>query len=254
MSDIFICYSKVNRAIATRLGQRLRDDGWSVFMDVQTHVGKRWHKEIERELHAARAVVVLWSARSRESDFVLEEAAYARRKEILFPAFIEHVEFPYGFGLIQTADLIGWAGGADHPGLTELLESLREHLNSREQAEEERKHRAEAEAKRQAEEERKHRAEAEAKRQAEEERKRRAEAEVRRQAEIKASAQYKGTTEDKAARERRDQALERRARSDVSRKRPDRPIGANPGARAHRPRHYQDRPPDGVGANAATDT
>ncbi|MGH8574585.1 MAG: toll/interleukin-1 receptor domain-containing protein, partial [Gammaproteobacteria bacterium] len=110
MNDIFICYSKTDRAIATRLGHRLRDEGWSVFMDVQTHVGRRWHKEIEKELQAARAVVVLWSARSRDSDFVLEEAEYGRRKEILFPAFIEGVEFPYGFARIQTADLIGWAG------------------------------------------------------------------------------------------------------------------------------------------------
>ena len=132
MSDIFVCYSKADRAIATRLGQRLRDEGWSVFMDVQTHVGKRWHKEIEKELHAARAVVVLWSARSRESDFVLEEAEYGRRMEILFPAFIERVEFPYGFGRIQTAELVGWAGDADHPGLAELLQSVKEHLNSRE--------------------------------------------------------------------------------------------------------------------------
>lgn len=82
MSDIFVCYSKADRAIATRLGQRLRDEGWSVFMDVQTHVGKRWHKEIEKELHAARAVVVLWSARSGDSDFVLEEAEYALKEHL----------------------------------------------------------------------------------------------------------------------------------------------------------------------------
>lgn len=110
MSDIFICYSKADRAIATLLAQRLREEGWSVFMDVQTHVGKRWHKEIEKELRTARAVVVLWSASSSDSDFVQEEAEYGKRKEILFPAFIERVEFTYGFGRIQTADLIGWAG------------------------------------------------------------------------------------------------------------------------------------------------
>jgi hypothetical protein len=39
------------------------------------------------------------------------------------------VEFPYGFGRIQTADLIGWVGEPDHPGLKQLLESLRLHFN-----------------------------------------------------------------------------------------------------------------------------
>jgi formylglycine-generating enzyme required for sulfatase activity len=128
MSDIFICYSRTDRAIATKLAEWLRAEGWSFFMDVQTHVGRRWHREIEKELHAARAVVALWSAQSRDSDFVLEEAEYGKRKEILFPAFIERVEFPYGFGRIQTADLIGWAGEPEHPGLAQLLESLRLHL------------------------------------------------------------------------------------------------------------------------------
>ena len=125
MNDIFICYSRTDSAIATHLKNRLEVEGWTVFMDVQTHVGRRWHKEIEKELHTARALVALWSARSRNSDFVLEEAEYGKREDILFPAFIERVEFPYGFGRIQTADLVGWAGERDHSGLELLLDSLR---------------------------------------------------------------------------------------------------------------------------------
>jgi formylglycine-generating enzyme required for sulfatase activity len=129
MNDIFIAYSRSNSAIAERLVQQFRQQGWAVFIDQQTHVGRRWHKEIERELHTARAVVVLWSATSRDSDFVLEEAEYGKRKDILFPAFIERVEFPYGFGRIQTADLVDWDHRTEHAGLVQLLESLRLHLN-----------------------------------------------------------------------------------------------------------------------------
>lgn len=122
--DIFVCYSRSDREFADKVVQRLGLHGWSVFQDVNTHVGRRWHKEIERELHAARAVVVLWSATSRDSDFVLEEAEYGKRNDILFPAFIERVEFPYGFGRIQTADLVGWGGEEGHPGFDQLLQSL----------------------------------------------------------------------------------------------------------------------------------
>lgn len=129
MSDIFIGYSRDDSAIAERLSQRLREEGWQVFIDRQTLVGRKWHKEIERELHTARAVVVLWSATSRDSDFVLEEAEYAKRKDILFPAFIERVECPYGFGRIQTADLVEWNRQMEHAGLVQLLASLRVHLN-----------------------------------------------------------------------------------------------------------------------------
>ena len=129
MSDIFIAYSRSDAAIAERLKQQFEQQGWVVFIDKQTHVGRRWHKEIERELHAAKAVVVLWSVTSRDSDFVLEEAEYAKRKDILFPAFIERVECPYGFGRIQTADLVEWNDQMEHAGLVQLLEPLRGHLN-----------------------------------------------------------------------------------------------------------------------------
>ena len=129
MSDIFICYSRTDSIVAKCVAECLRAQGWSVFLDVQTPVGKRWHKEIEKELYAAKAVIALWSAKSCDSDFVLEEAEYAKRKELLFPAFIEQVEYPYGFGRIQSADLIGWTGEHAHPGLTQLLTSLRLHLD-----------------------------------------------------------------------------------------------------------------------------
>jgi len=128
LSDIFICYSRSDRALADQLVQRLRAAGWSVFIDVQTRVGERWDKAIQREMHAARAFVALWSERSIESDYVLEEAEYGKRKGILVPAFIERVDFPYGFSRIQTADLVGWAGEPDHPGLAQILDALRQQL------------------------------------------------------------------------------------------------------------------------------
>lgn len=128
MSDIFLCYSRADAAVADRLVARLTEE-WSVFIDRNMYVGRRWHREIERELHSAKAVVVLWSATSRDSDYVLDEADYGKRKDILFPAFIERVECPYGFGRLQTADLIGWDNGGDHVGLMQLLITLRVHLN-----------------------------------------------------------------------------------------------------------------------------
>jgi formylglycine-generating enzyme required for sulfatase activity len=132
LSDIFICYSRSDRALADQLVQRLRAAGWSVFIDVQTRVGERWHKTLQREMHAAQAFVALWSERSIDSDYVLEEAEYGKRKGILVPAFIERVDFPYGFSRIQTADLVGWAGEPDHPGLAQILDALRQQLGGAE--------------------------------------------------------------------------------------------------------------------------
>ncbi len=129
MSDIFISYSRTDTSIAVSLAERLRTNGWSVFLDFQTPIGRRWHLEIKKELNTAKAVVALWSAKSCDSDYVLEEAEYGRDKSILFPAFIEQVEYPFGFSRIQTADLIGWERNQDHPGLSKLLVSLQLHLH-----------------------------------------------------------------------------------------------------------------------------
>ncbi len=128
-TDIFIAYSRQDFAIAERLAQQMISQGWTVFLDRKTAVGRQWHKEIERALHAARAVVVVWSSTSRDSDFVLEEAEYGKRKNILFPAFIEAVEYPYGFGRIQAVNLVDWKNQSKHPSLVQFLDSLRLHLN-----------------------------------------------------------------------------------------------------------------------------
>lgn len=128
MSDIFLAYAREDLAQAQRVKARLEAEGWSVFIDVQTSVGARWERMIDRELQDALAVVPLWSPRSRDSDYVLEEAHFGKAKGILFPAAIEPVEFPYGYRRIQTADLAGWGGETQHAGMSSLLEVLREHL------------------------------------------------------------------------------------------------------------------------------
>ncbi|MGH8590661.1 MAG: SUMF1/EgtB/PvdO family nonheme iron enzyme [Gammaproteobacteria bacterium] len=128
MSDIFICYSKADRAIATRLGQRLQEEGWSVFIDRHIDAGHRWSEEIESQLAAARAVLTLWSSSSLRSRFVLDEAHDAADRGIIFPARIEEVTIPYGFRQFQTPDLIGWDGVGDREEWQRIVAGLRKHL------------------------------------------------------------------------------------------------------------------------------
>jgi formylglycine-generating enzyme required for sulfatase activity len=130
MSDIFVCYSRKDSAIANRVRQHLEAEGWSVFLDVRTRIGQRYDQVIERELEAARAVVVLWSTAARESHDVKDEAKTGRDRGILFPALIERVKPPLGFGHLQTADLVGWAGDGEHAQWQQLVDSLRVHLDA----------------------------------------------------------------------------------------------------------------------------
>lgn len=107
MSDIFICYARRDTTTASKLCDRLLAQGWTVFLDAQTLVGQCYDQVIEAELDVARAVVVLWSIASRDSHDVRDEAKTGTDRNVLFPALIERVKPPLGFGHTQTADLMG---------------------------------------------------------------------------------------------------------------------------------------------------
>ena len=131
VADIFICYSSKDRIVAQRFAALFERLGWSVFMDTHIQAGHIFHVEIERQLDQARAVAVLWSNASRESEYVLDEAEEARKRDILIPALIEDVRIPYGFRRRQTADLSNWEGDEQHPDLqTVFLPALHTLLGS----------------------------------------------------------------------------------------------------------------------------
>src|SRR5262249_30198233 len=103
MSDIFVSYEKSDLPKAEMLARALSDHGWSVFWDRTIVIGTTWRDTIGRELDNARAVVVLWSATSMKSHWVLDEADDARGRNILVPIVIENnIKPPIGFRSIHT--------------------------------------------------------------------------------------------------------------------------------------------------------
>jgi uncharacterized membrane protein YhaH (DUF805 family) len=83
----------------------LEAQGWSVFWDRQILPGQQWSSLIEQKLNAAKAVLVVWSRSSVQSEWVKAEAMAARDRGILVPVRIDATPIPLPFGLIQTADL-----------------------------------------------------------------------------------------------------------------------------------------------------
>ncbi len=171
MSDIFISYAKEDRPRAQLFAVALARQGWSVFWDRTIVAGRTWRGTIGKELESARCVVVLWSPNSNDSDWVLDEADDAKRRQILVPDLIADILPPLGFRGVQAANLSHWDGTETDPAFHELVKDIATHIgpSPREVAEE--RQRAEAaEAAWRAEEERKRREIEEAARQAEGER------------------------------------------------------------------------------------
>jgi hypothetical protein len=128
MADVFVSYTHPNRACAQMLSDALAIQGWSIWWDREIPIGQNFHQVIEQALAAARSVSVIWSRHSVFSNWVLEEAAEGRSRNILFPVKIDNVPIPLGFRSIQTADLTGWNGTSEHAGFKTLLKSLGTHL------------------------------------------------------------------------------------------------------------------------------
>jgi formylglycine-generating enzyme required for sulfatase activity len=121
VADVFISYKKEDRAHAERVAAAFAAADVSVWWDDDIQPRAAWDKTIEREIGACAAVVVLWSPRSVESDWVRTEAHYGHDRGKLAPAMVEPCERPIAFLLTQTVDLTGWTGDADDRRWRKLL-------------------------------------------------------------------------------------------------------------------------------------
>ncbi len=124
MADIFLSYTEKDRDEARRVAAMLESVGWTVWWDRRIPAGDTWRNVLERALERMRCMVVLWSTRSIESEWVYEEATEGRRQGKLVPVLIEAVRPPAGFREIQAADLTHWDGSLEFEGMRLLVADL----------------------------------------------------------------------------------------------------------------------------------
>ena len=126
--DIFISYNRQERTAARLFAESFEKEGFSVWWDAVLHSGETFDEVIERQLRAAKAVVVLWSPRSVTSRWVRAEATQADRANKLVPVMIEPCTLPIIFELTHTADLSDWKGERSDAVWHSLVSDLRRHI------------------------------------------------------------------------------------------------------------------------------
>jgi len=110
MPDIFLSYSRDDKATARRFAEAFEREGMSVWWDATLSPGEAYDKVTEKALEEAKAVVVLWSKKSVDSRWVRSEATQANANGTLVPVMIESCKRPIMFELTHTSDLTHWNG------------------------------------------------------------------------------------------------------------------------------------------------
>jgi adenylate cyclase len=124
MADVFVSYARTDKARVAPLVAAIEAKGWSVWWDPDITPGQEFDDQIEAEIDAAKAVVVVWTPTSVASRWVRGEAREAAERGILVPVRFEQARLPMDVRAIHTTDIDGWNGNADSPQVQELLRAL----------------------------------------------------------------------------------------------------------------------------------
>lgn len=128
---LFVSYSRKDKDMARRVADALEIQGYEVFWDAAIPPGQKFDAYIFDQLQTSDAVVVLWSMHSTASDYVKEEADYAKTNSVLVPLRIDQTTLPFGFARIHTTDLLHWHGSIQDPEWRRVVDAIESSIRDR---------------------------------------------------------------------------------------------------------------------------
>ena len=120
MGRVFLSYAREDVGTAKQLAMVIGAAGHHVWWDREIQGGSHFSSEIDKELKAADAVVVLWSEAAIASPWVQDEAAEGRDSGRLVPILIGAEKPPLGFRQFQAVDFANWDGSDDSAALVAM--------------------------------------------------------------------------------------------------------------------------------------
>jgi len=124
MADVFVSYARADKARVAPLVAAIEAKGWSVWWDPEITPGQEFDDQIDAEIDAAKAVLVIWTPASVASRWVRGEAREAAERGILVPVRFEQARLPMDVRAIHTTDLDEWHEDPSSVQAQEFLRAL----------------------------------------------------------------------------------------------------------------------------------
>jgi adenylate cyclase len=124
MADVFVSYARSDKERVAPLVAAIEAQGWSVWWDPAIDAGQQFDDQIEAELKAAKAVLVVWTPTSAASRWVRGEAREAADRGTLVPVRFDGAILPMDVRAIHTTDLDGWGEDTASAQFQSLLRAL----------------------------------------------------------------------------------------------------------------------------------
>ena len=121
--SVFVSYSREDLKLVRPIIEAIEAAGYPVWWDGMLSPGERFATSTEAALESARAVVVLWSAKSIASHWVHDEATRGRDRGCLVPLSVDGSKPPLGFRQFQTYK-VNPRRAAHDPGVAAMLQSI----------------------------------------------------------------------------------------------------------------------------------
>jgi adenylate cyclase len=124
MADVFVSYARSDKARVAPLVAAIEAQDWTVWWDPEIDAGQQFDDQIEAELKAAKAVLVVWTPTSAASRWVRGEAREAADRGTLVPVRFDGASLPMDVRAIHTTELDGWGEDTSSPQFQSLLRAL----------------------------------------------------------------------------------------------------------------------------------
>ena len=125
MADVFVSYARSDKARVAPLVAAIVAKGWTVWWDPEITPGQEFDDQIDAEIDAAKAVMVVWTPTSVASRWVRGEAREAADGNKLVPVRFDKARLPMDVRAIHTTDLDGWNDDPQSPPAREFLQRAR---------------------------------------------------------------------------------------------------------------------------------